>query len=87
MDRRVINEIIRRLDSIMTSTPTQVGVALGYDLFGECQKRGLLSMEEFSVLGQDFLPHRLPAYRGKHFAFVNPELTDWDFQIGQPEHA
>ena len=87
MDKQAIDELIGRLDSIMASTPLPVGVAMGYDLFGECRRRGLFSMEDFGVLGTGFLPHKLPTYRGKHFAFVHPELPDWDFQIGTTHHA
>lgn len=84
MDAQAIDELFQRLDFIMKDTPAGVGVAMGYDLFGECRKRGLLSMETFSVLGTGFLPNILPTYKGKHFAFVHPGLTDWDFQIGTP---
>ena len=78
------DKVISRLDEVMGSTPEQVGVAMGYELYGECRARGRLPMRTFSVLGLGFLPHELPAYRGKNFAFVHTDLTDWGFQIGKP---
>ena len=82
-----VDELFERLDSIMSDTPPGVGVAMGCDLYLECRKRNLLEMKEFSVLGTGFLPHWLPAYRGKHFTFLHPELPDFEFQIGTPRHA
>lgn len=87
MDEKTIDEIIGRLDLVMSDTPRNVGVAMGDALFAACKRRGLLSIEDFSVAGSGFLPHRLPAYRGKNFAFVHPELTEWDFQIGERSRA
>jgi len=60
---------------------------MGMDLYAECNRRGLIALEEFSVLGTGFLPHDLPAYRKRNFAFVHPELADWDFQIGKRADA
>ena len=82
-----IDETLERLARVMATTPNQVGVAMGHELFRECAKRNLIVMKTFSILGTGFLPHDLPTYGGTNFAFVHPNLTDWDFQIGTPRHA
>jgi hypothetical protein len=79
------DEVIARLDDVLSTTPQQVGVAVGIDLWVECVKRELVSMEDFSVLGTGFWPHSLPAYRNRNHIFVHPLLADWDAQIGKPQ--
>ena len=78
------DELIEGLDTIIADEPRQIGVAMGRDLFRECVRRELIAIEELSVLRAGFLPSELPAYRGKHFAFVHPELGAWEFQVDFP---
>lgn len=82
MSDRPSDELLARLDDVVSTTPAQVGIGMGIELFIEMWKRGLITMQEFSALGTGFLPHRLPAYRKRNFAFVHTELDDWDFKIG-----
>jgi hypothetical protein len=81
------NALFDRLDLVMSSTPSNVGVAMGTELFGECHRRKLIEIKTFSVLGAGLFPHDLPTYRGINFAFANPFLPDWEFQIGKPANG
>jgi hypothetical protein len=77
-----LDELIARLDDVLVTTPKTVGVGMGIDLYREANKRGLISLETFSVLATGFWPHELPAYRKHHFVYLHPGLSDWDFRIG-----
>jgi len=79
-----IDELFKRLDLVMSSTPANVGVAMGSQLYSECHNRGLIKIETFSALGTGLFPHDLPTYRGSNFMFCNPFLPEWEFQIGKP---
>ena len=79
-----IEGVIERLHEQLSHTPSEVGVAMGHELYSECGRRGLLEMKTFSVLGTTFLPNDLPTVNGVHFAFVHFDFPDWEFRVGPP---
>ena len=68
-------------------TPKSVGIALGSDLFAECVRREMITMEIFGVEGTMLFAQKLPALNRSVFVFAQPFIDPWDFQIGPQAHA
>ena len=82
MKTHEIEEAIHRLRLIVKSTPNTMGVALGSELYAECVKRGLLTLEVFEASGTMLFGQSLPALNKSLFAFDNPFIEPWSFVVG-----
>ena len=82
-----INEIIERLKMHVEHTPKDVGIALGSDLFAECVKREMITLEVFVMMGTKLFQQRLPALKKSIFVFDQPFMDPWNFEIGPNNDA
>lgn len=82
MDDRSFQEIQIALDEHLDSLPTNasVGIKLGWNLYTEFRRRGLLKSKEADMLLAKFA---LPSYRDK-FVADTFDLPDDEFRVGIP---
>ncbi|WP_293373615.1 hypothetical protein [Phenylobacterium sp. SCN 70-31] len=87
MEDTEIDGLLVRVKMAARTASKDVGLAMGADLYRAASKRGMITLEDFSVLGSGFLAQKLPAFERQHFVFVHPELGEWDYRFGESPNA
>jgi len=87
MDDAHVDGLLVRVKIAGANAPREVGLAMGAELYQAAAKRGMITLEDFSVFGTGFLSQRLPAFERQHFVFQHPELGDWEYRFGEPANA
>lgn len=83
MSDRTDKAISTLRDQLAAIGEKNVGIAMGYELYMECRRRGLIKMAVFSFAGSGAFPLNLPAFEGQFFVCLQEEFGDWEFQIGR----
>ncbi|MGO7403000.1 hypothetical protein [Rhizobium ruizarguesonis] len=81
----MLQQIIDVIDAeIAKRKNDKFGIRFSLDLFNVLVSAKMIEMATFTAFGTGAFPQRLPAYRGKYYAFVDLEMAGLEFEVGVP---
>jgi hypothetical protein len=69
------------LDAALIGLPPNNAILFGIDLFDEFRQRGWFTLENFGILGTQFLAQELPAYDKTHFVCSTWSIPVDEFRV------
>ena len=80
-----IDDKIQKIDAeIKTRSSKNFGIKVGEELFKALVKAGKIKGARFSVMGTSLFEMELPAYDSSYAVFLDIEMNEAAFEVGQP---